>query len=91
MNDQVQKGRPGLKALREAADLTQAELAYALKTAEKTIRNWENDKAVPSFDKAVLLAKILRVPLRQLAQEFDLDVSGIPDDVSSDENKSAET
>jgi DNA-binding XRE family transcriptional regulator len=81
---QSQKGRPGLKALREAVDLTQAELAYAVKAAEKTVRNWENDNAIPSFDKAVLLAKVLKVPLKQLAQVFNLDVDGIPNDNGGD-------
>lgn len=75
-----ERGRPGLKALREAIPLTQAELAHAVNAAEKTVRNWENDKAVPSFDRAVILARILGVSLKQLAIEFGLDVSDIPDD-----------
>lgn len=79
MNQEL-KGRPGLKALREALDMTQAELAYAVNSAEKTVRNWENDASVPSFDKAVLLAKVLQVSLKDLALQFGLDVSGIPDD-----------
>lgn len=83
-NDET-RGRPGLKALREAIDLTQAELATAVKAAEKTVRNWENDKAVPSFDRAVVLARILGVSLKQLAQEFGLDTSGIPDDLGGGE------
>jgi transcriptional regulator with XRE-family HTH domain len=74
------KGRPGLKALREAVELTQAELAYAVRSTEKTVRNWENANAIPSFDKAVLLAKVLGVSLTRLASEFGCDVSGLTDE-----------
>lgn len=78
--DKAKKGRPGLKALRMDAELSQAELAQATKTTEKAVRNWENDGAIPSFDKAVLLAKTLQVSLRRLAIEFNLDPEGIPED-----------
>lgn len=69
-----------MKTLRESVELTQAELAQAVKATEKAVRNWENDGAVPNFEKAVLLAKVLQVPLKRLALEFGLDVQGIPDD-----------
>ena len=85
----VRKGRPGLKSLREAAELTQAEFAHAVKAAEKTVRNWENGTAIPSFDKAVVLAKVLGVSLKRLAQEFDLDVQGVLDDGPANENAEA--
>ncbi|MBW4475119.1 MAG: helix-turn-helix transcriptional regulator [Stenomitos rutilans HA7619-LM2] len=78
-----QKGRPGLKALREAIELTQAELAHAVNSTEKTVRNWENANAIPSFDKAVLLAKVLGVSLKQLAIEFGCDVKGLEDEGGS--------
>jgi transcriptional regulator with XRE-family HTH domain len=78
------RGRPGLKRLREAAELTQADLAHAVRTAEKTVRNWENANAVPSFDKAVLLAKVLGVSLKRIAREFGLDVEAIPDDLPNE-------
>jgi transcriptional regulator with XRE-family HTH domain len=74
------KGRPGLKALRENVNLTQAQLASAVSATEKAVRNWENDGAIPSLDKAVLLAKILRVSLKRLAREFELDIQDVPDD-----------
>lgn len=69
-----------MKALREKAALTQAQLAHAVSATEKAVRNWENDGAIPSFEKAILLAKVLRVSLKQLAKEFELDVQDIPDD-----------
>lgn len=78
--DKANQGRPGLKALRLDAELTQAQLAHAINATEKAVRNWENDGAIPSFEKAVLLAKTLQVSLRRLAIEFNLDPEGIPED-----------
>jgi DNA-binding XRE family transcriptional regulator len=83
--DESKKGRPGLKALRLRLDMTQAELAHRLNTAEKTIRNWENAQAIPSFETAVALAKLFGISLKSLAEEFGLDVGGIPDDFSDPE------
>lgn len=81
----VKKSKPGLKALRELNEFTQAELAHTLGVAEKAVRNWENDGAIPSFDKALKLAKVLKVSLKRLAQEFDMDVAGIPNDVETND------
>jgi DNA-binding XRE family transcriptional regulator len=77
--------RPGLKTLRRAVDLTQAQLAWKLAVTEKTVRDWENAGAIPSLDKAVLLAKELRVSLKRIAQEFGLDVTGVPEDWGDEE------
>jgi DNA-binding XRE family transcriptional regulator len=78
--DGARKSRPGLKTLRQEAEITQAQLAHAVGVAEKAVRSWENDGAIPSFDKAVKLARVLGVSLKRLAQEFDLQVQDIPDD-----------
>ena len=75
--ERVKRVRTGLKALREAANKTQAQLAYEVGVAEKAVRSWENDGAIPSFDKAVKVAKILKVSLERLAQEFELDTEGL--------------
>lgn len=72
-----------MKTLRERADLTQARLAYAVGTTEKAVRDWENGGAIPNFERAVAIAKVLKVSLRQLAIEFGLDVQGIPSDEGS--------
>jgi DNA-binding XRE family transcriptional regulator len=66
------KRRPGLKALRESAGLTQLQLAHAVNVHEKAVRGWENTGAIPSFDKAVALSKVLKVSLARLAVEFGL-------------------
>lgn len=74
------KARPGLKALRKSAKLTQRDLAIRLDVHDKAVAAWENQGAVPSFDKAVLLAKELKVSLRKLAAEFGMDVEGVPEE-----------
>jgi transcriptional regulator with XRE-family HTH domain len=85
--DERKKSRPGLKSLREKAEFTQAELAHRVGVAEKAVRNWENDGAIPSFDKAVRLARVLGVSLKRLAQEFDLEVESIPNDSNGGNTK----
>lgn len=71
-----------MKTLRERANLTQAQFASAVSTTEKAVRSWENEGAIPSFYRAVAIAKVLGVSLSALAREFGLDVEGIPDDDS---------
>lgn len=70
------KSRPGLKALRLRKGFSQSALARAIGATEKAVRNWENDGAIPGFDKAYLLSKILEVSLDELAHEFNLDSEG---------------
>lgn len=73
MSEEVSKVRPGLKALRKKAGLTQIELALQVQVREQAVRAWENGGAVPSFDTAFLIAKALGVSLDQLAKEFGID------------------
>lgn len=90
-NHEQIKGRPGLKALRKAAGLTQAQLAHAVGVSEKAARDWENDDAIPSFGRAVLIAKSLGISLRRLAQEFGLDVQDIPTDLNQTPDRADNT
>jgi transcriptional regulator with XRE-family HTH domain len=69
------KSRPELKALRVRAGLSQSGLARAIGATEKAVRNWENDGAIPGFDKAYLLSKVLQVSLDELAAAFGLSLS----------------
>ncbi|MEX0271746.1 helix-turn-helix transcriptional regulator [Leptolyngbyaceae cyanobacterium UHCC 1019] len=80
MSQEVSKVRPGLKALRKKAGLTQIELALQVHVREQAVRAWENGGAVPSFDTAVLIAKALKVSLERLAAEFGLEVDGTPNE-----------
>ena len=69
-----------LKSLREAAELTQPELSRRMNVGIRIIGYWESGDKVPSFDRAIALAKELGVSLKVLAKSMRLDVSGLPDD-----------
>ena len=83
--DRAKRVRTGLKELRELAQITQAQLARKVGVAEKAVRSWENDGAIPSFDKAVKLARVLNVSLERLAQEFDLEIEEPAAEQSADD------
>lgn len=70
-----------LKTLREAAELTQPELSRRMKVGIRIIGYWESGDKVPTFDRAIALARELKVPLKTLAKSMRLDIEGVPDDV----------
>jgi ribosome-binding protein aMBF1 (putative translation factor) len=53
---------------REAAGLSQAELAKRLGVKVKTIRAWENDRSEPRANRLQMLAGILGVSIMWLAE-----------------------
>jgi transcriptional regulator with XRE-family HTH domain len=55
------------KRLREAAGLTQAELARRTGIPMGTIRNWEQELRIPRFDHAIRAADALGISLDELA------------------------
>jgi transcriptional regulator with XRE-family HTH domain len=80
MNKNLESREPTLRNLREAAGLTQEQLAKELKLGIRIISDWENGKKIPKFDNAVSLASTLKVSLRTLARSMNMNVSGIPND-----------
>ncbi len=76
-----------MKLLREKAGLTQSALARKTSVSDRNVRDWENNGAIPSLDKAVLIAQSLGVSMKELCRAMGIDVNGVPDDVS---NKNAE-
>lgn len=80
-----------MKLLRELAEKTQGEVAVDVGVSSRNVRDWENKGAIPSLDKAALLARSLGVSLKVLCRAMGIDVDGIPDDVSPlSENENAE-
>lgn len=71
---------PTLKALREAAELTQPELSRRMNVGIRIIGDWERGQSFPRFDRAIALARELGVSLKSLAKSMQLDVSKLPDD-----------
>jgi transcriptional regulator with XRE-family HTH domain len=58
-----------LQRLRQAAGLTQIQLADAADSPVSSLRNWEQGRRLPQLDTAVLLAEALAVTLDELAGE----------------------
>jgi transcriptional regulator with XRE-family HTH domain len=56
-----------LKRLRQAAGLTQAQLADRVGLSLGAVRNWEQDRRVPLFDAAIRAAQAMGVSLDVLA------------------------
>lgn len=60
-----------LQRLRQAANLSQADLAKASNVPIGTLRNWEQDRRIPRLDTAAAIAKALKVSLDELAGTDD--------------------
>jgi transcriptional regulator with XRE-family HTH domain len=56
-----------LRRLRQAASLTQEELAQKAMVPVWSLRNWEHDHRLPGLVAAYKLAKALGVPMEELA------------------------
>ncbi|GBF82126.1 helix-turn-helix domain-containing protein [Aphanothece sacrum] len=84
MKEQINK-EPNLKvkAYREAMGYSQQELAQLLNCHWRTVADWELKGTIPNFEKVVLLAKVFKISLKTLANDFGLDTVGIPDDSNS--------
>ena len=55
--------RIGLAAARVNAGLSQAEVAEKLHVSNKTVCNWENGKAIPSFATVNSLSDMYKIPV----------------------------
>ena len=56
-----------IKQLREAAGMTQAELAAKMRLTTPSITKWERGRANPTYDNLIQLAEILGVSLDEVA------------------------
>ncbi len=66
--------RVRVRAVRRAAEITQADVASALGAADSTVAGWETGANVPDQEKLPALARVLKQPLDEL---FPRD--GLPD------------
>ncbi|MBE9164192.1 MULTISPECIES: helix-turn-helix transcriptional regulator [Microcoleaceae] len=80
--DDEERNVPTLKSLRESANLTQPELSRRMGVGIRIIGDWERGESIPRFDRAILLAKELGIPLKTLARSFGLNVESVPNDES---------
>lgn len=71
----IQEGESALKAIREAAGLTQQELAVRLDTTVTTISRWENGRSGVTLTIPQIKA------LQELLNEIGVPLSSLPDDL----------
>jgi transcriptional regulator with XRE-family HTH domain len=57
-----------LQALRGKAGLSRREVARRADVPESTLRNWESDRGFPDLPALLRLARVLGVPVEQIAQ-----------------------
>ena len=57
-----------LRALREEAALSRAELSRRVGVPASTLRNWEGDRGMPGLPASLRLAEALGVPAERLAE-----------------------
>jgi transcriptional regulator with XRE-family HTH domain len=60
-----------LRALRDGAGLSRAELARRAAVRASTLRNWEADRGMPCMPAALRLARALGVPVERFAEGVD--------------------
>jgi transcriptional regulator with XRE-family HTH domain len=65
-----------LARLREAAGLTQAQLANKANLSIDTLRGWEQERSLPRVDDAFRLAKALGVGVEKLIIAVDMETAG---------------
>jgi transcriptional regulator with XRE-family HTH domain len=71
VNEELNRGKPTLRFLREKAGKTQFQVAVDVGVQPQAVGNWERG-AVPHLDKAVLLAESLGISLEELCEAFGL-------------------
>ncbi len=71
-----------LQGAREAAGMTQADLAHRLGVTAKTIRAWEDDMSAPRSNRLQIIAGLLNVSLMWLLNGNGEGVSAPEDDAA---------
>lgn len=79
MGKSEKEGR-NLKSLLSEAKMTQRELAERMKVSYSLVGFYIRGEKTPGFDKAILMAKILKVSLKTLGEYMGYNVEEIPND-----------
>ena len=69
-----------VRKLRQEMGDSQQQLATKLGIHWRTVADWERKGIIPSFETVVRMSKVMNVSLKTLAEAFNFDVTGIPDD-----------
>ena len=79
-NQPKKEDKSPLRLLREDAQLTQFQLRQLIGISERRLSDWENGKALPNLENAVVLARTFKISLKHLCAALGLNVTGVPDD-----------
>lgn len=74
MSDESEKEKSQLRILREEAGFTLTELGREVGVSDRNIWDWERGLALPRLDRAVALAKALKITLPELCQAMGIEV-----------------
>ena len=77
------KDKSLLRQLREQAGLTRPQVKQLIDVSERRQADWESGIALPSAENIVALARLYKVSLKTICKSLDIDVSGVPDDIST--------
>ncbi len=67
----MSKIKNNIRRLRKKANMTQADLAYAVHVNQCAVSFWESGKTDPRYDKLPLIAKVLKCSVSELINEVD--------------------
>jgi len=77
-NEPGNKNKSKFRLLREDAGLTLAELGRQIGVSERNAWDWERGLSIPRLDRAIALAKVLKVPLVELCRVMGMEVEDLP-------------
>lgn len=66
-----------LRAAREAAALSQSDVARSMKVVPQAVQKWEDGSSLPRLAKIYRLAKVLGVPVSYLIPDVETDLPSI--------------
>ena len=68
--DYIQYLQEAMREIREAAGLSQEDMAEKMDCSATTIHRYESGKSIPSFDTLFLFAALMNVPLERLTPDY---------------------
>ena len=77
--DPKSSSKSPLRLLREKAGYTRPQVKQLIGVSERRQADWETGEALPNLENAVALARLYKVPLKEICVLVGIDTSGIPD------------
>jgi transcriptional regulator with XRE-family HTH domain len=83
MEENLIREKSALRQLREQAGLTRPQVKQLIGVSERRQADWESGKAMPSIENIVAMARLYKVSLKTMCRSLSIDVTDVPDDLSS--------